>query len=345
MKRILLISIITTFLLVGCPESNIINYSDIGWKPLDFPDKDLRLTDVYFKDTLTGWVTAAYFVPYQNSESNYAAIYHTNDGGKTWQQQLKVDTNYFYEIDFWNENHGYALAQKGILFETKDGGNTWQQKQIKIDDIILTNSLRDIFFQNQDVAWIVGSYKTLLKTTDQGNSWQRISALDTASHYFGIHFFDDNNGIIIGGEDYVGSTDARVLITSDGGKTWETSLFIENSFCRDADYNGDEVIVVGTEGLIAKSTNKGHNWEKINIDVNYPLNSVKWQDENRAWIAGYFGLFYWTDDKGKNWHKYDTGDNVNYYEVNFLDELHGWLVGHFGKILYTNNGGKDIIVQ
>jgi len=53
-------------------------------------------------------------------------ILHTVDGGKSWSQQLKVSEGCLSAVDFVNATHGWITNTDGKLYYTDDGGATYK---------------------------------------------------------------------------------------------------------------------------------------------------------------------------------------------------------------------------
>lgn len=75
------------------------------------------------------------------------------------------------------------------------------------------------------IAWVSGTGGTVLRTTDGGTSWASVgpalSAEDQSLEFRDIQAWTENNAVILSiGE----STDSRVYITDDGGKSWTLSF-------------------------------------------------------------------------------------------------------------------------
>lgn len=68
--------------------------------------------DMVFVNEMQGWVVGD-------------GIWHTDDGGRTWQQQLTLPkTNSFDSVVFVSETLGWARTLDGV-WRTRDGGETW----------------------------------------------------------------------------------------------------------------------------------------------------------------------------------------------------------------------------
>ncbi|MCK9617388.1 MAG: YCF48-related protein, partial [Lentimicrobiaceae bacterium] len=127
----------------------------------------------------------------------------------TWFPLQSGTDKTLYGVDFFNENTGIAVGNKGIILKTTDGGATWEQK-----DAGVGVALNSVSFIDKYHAIIVGNGGLMLKTEDGGNTWtqeyiQNISEADLLS----IDMEPSGKGIVCGR--YM-----TILTTQDMGTTW-----------------------------------------------------------------------------------------------------------------------------
>jgi hypothetical protein len=72
------------------------------------------LHDLYFISDDEGWIT-----------STNGGIYHTTDGGETFEKQTLTLGGYATAIFMFNENEGYAGSVSGVIYHTTNGGDEW----------------------------------------------------------------------------------------------------------------------------------------------------------------------------------------------------------------------------
>mgnify|MGYP001055941132 FL=1 len=82
---------------------------------------DARAVSLDFTSPLEGWL--AFKLP-SSANFNLGALYHTMDGGLTWEERSLPGGG---RIDFTSASHGWTLAgpQGDVLYQTQDGGRTW----------------------------------------------------------------------------------------------------------------------------------------------------------------------------------------------------------------------------
>jgi photosystem II stability/assembly factor-like uncharacterized protein len=91
-----------------------------------------------------------------------------------------------------------------------------------------TSRFRGLAAVNGRTAWVAGSDATILRTTDGGASWQDVSPpADQTQASAGLLLFrdieatDSRHAVALA----IGSgTDSRILVTSNGGRTWTTTF-------------------------------------------------------------------------------------------------------------------------
>jgi photosystem II stability/assembly factor-like uncharacterized protein len=114
-------------------------------------------------------------------------------------------------------------------------------------------------------------------------------------------------------------------------------------------FDGDNIWVVGAQGLLSRSYNDGGNFEEKDLGVNVGLNDV-FIRKNAIWIVGDAGTIIHSTDSGKSFMKriYDSSRRaygqsktqyLDLYSVEFEDEKRGFIVGDEGLILTTTDGG------
>ena len=158
---------------------------------------------------------------------------------------------------------------------TTNGGNNW------ICDTIpgVTNSyLQQVFAIDADTAYITaykllgtsGSSRGIYKTTDGGTNWNRQEAYNSSQSGPGImHFFDSQNGVVIG------DPNLETYTTTNGGLTWNpvtmpTALSGEYTWIGNSRLivSGDNVWF-GTNRRLFKSDDKGYNWTILLNETQY----------------------------------------------------------------------------
>ena len=108
-----------------------------------------RLYDIFFVNSLTGWVGGDTLLKTTNSGINwsplninfgiksicfinpdtgwiagYNQIHYSSNGGTNWTLQISGTTNLLYSIYFVNSNTGWAVGVNGTILKTTNGGVT-----------------------------------------------------------------------------------------------------------------------------------------------------------------------------------------------------------------------------
>jgi photosystem II stability/assembly factor-like uncharacterized protein len=136
-------------------------------------------------------------------------VWHSMDGGKTWQSLNVVNTGPLTGIAIVDAQTLVAVSgTSDLIFRSTDAGVTWTQVPHPQGGSWF-GAVR--FVPGTQTGWTIGEGGKILKSTDGGASWvlQR-----NASHSFNlldVSFADLNNGWAVGGEQ---------LHTTDGGATW-----------------------------------------------------------------------------------------------------------------------------
>ena len=137
-----------------------------------------------------------------------------------------------------------------------------------------------------------GKKARILKSTDKGKSWEVFTTPIIQGNgpqgIYSIDFYDENNGIIIGG-DYSNPNDncKNKAITNDGGKTWKIIADNENPNYKSCvqfvpDGKGKEIFAVGKTG-ISYSNDGGNTWKALSDESFYAIQFV---NRNTAWLSG-----------------------------------------------------------
>jgi photosystem II stability/assembly factor-like uncharacterized protein len=196
-----------------------------------------------------------------------------------------------------NTTEFYVGYASGGLWYTNNNGTTFTP----VLDNSPTQNIGDIAVDwNSGTIWVGTGEKNssrssyagigILKSTDQGKTWQNMGLTD--SHHVSRILINPNNTdeVVIGviGHLYSSNAERGIFKTTDGGKTWSKSLFINNdtgiidvavapenfnimyaaSWERERkawNFDGD-----GSNSAIYKSTDAGNTWSKVSDNSGFP---------------------------------------------------------------------------
>lgn len=96
----------------------------------------------------------------------FGIIMASDDGGKTWHQQVSPVETTLFGVRFIDTQHGWAVGSDAVILHTEDGGLTWRPQRSPITP----RPLYDVAVQGQ-TGWIVGEAGTVIKSTDGGMTW------------------------------------------------------------------------------------------------------------------------------------------------------------------------------
>jgi photosystem II stability/assembly factor-like uncharacterized protein len=235
-----------------------------------------------------------------------ALLYKSTENEKNWKLVYKEDNpTAFYNAMTISKN-GFGVAVGDPIGDclsviiTENSGDNW--RKISCDSLpIVVNGEAGFAASNSNVnivgdnVWLVsgGTRARVFHSENKGETWRvyntPIVQGGQMTGIFSSHFYDSQNGIIVGGDwNQKNKNTENKAITKDGGKTWTLIANGEGPSYRSSvryipGSNGKELIAVGTPG-ISYSKDGGLNWKKISEESFYTIRFTP--DGKSAWLAG-----------------------------------------------------------
>ncbi|HUV13724.1 MAG TPA: YCF48-related protein, partial [Acidobacteriota bacterium] len=271
-------------------------------------DADLYRVD--FVSSSEGWVAGGRMRISETNESmrhdqrgGYGYIFHTTDGGKTWECQFAERGRLLLGLDFVNEKVGYAVGERGYLLKTKDGGEHWTA----LPTTGTMNWLYGIQFTDELKGFAVGLAETVIRTSDGGSSWTPVSAPSDRRPYgfrpiYRDIAFNEATGCIVG-------QNGAVLISRDQGETWSPAATFFKSEIRDlmdlrsvhfvSEKRGYAVGELGTRMMVTEDG--GASWSYRPLPDTEWLRAVWANPEGKVVLTGEREKVLLSEDEGHTW--------------------------------------------
>jgi photosystem II stability/assembly factor-like uncharacterized protein len=217
------------------------------------------------------------------AEEGQARIYRTTDAGETWQQVWETSQKgvFLDGIAFWDKKNGIVFGDPIdshlYLLKTSDGGKTWKRLSPASLAANLPNeasfaaSNSTMVVQGTKHVWIGtggADHARVFYSSDCGQTWQVADTpmkANASSGIFGLRFWDVNHGIAVGG-DYKAEKEAfeNVIVTQDGGKTWNKSTPTKPAGLKEAvvKLKNGTFVAVGPAGSCL-SKDEGQTWQPL----------------------------------------------------------------------------------
>lgn len=290
----------------------------------------IHLYHVFFLTPLKGWAVG-----------QPSLILSTEDGGLTWTEQ-NVDPYaedcyqcakagvYLRQVQFADENNGWAVGRFRTIYKTTDGGRTWR---------LLSNNWR--------FTTIDGTC-----TTPGGATLPRMGG-----HLFGLSVnpADPNDLFVAGGCCAPCNPEAIIAHTTDGGLTWDlrTSVVwdarVENRITASdrllpevERFHAFQMIgnvgwAAGRGGVLMRTEDRGATWTRVPTGTSLTINNLFFINQEKGWLAGWMGTLLETGDGGKSWQRVSAGTRNDLFGIHFVNDQQGWISGSGDLILATGN--------
>jgi photosystem II stability/assembly factor-like uncharacterized protein/pimeloyl-ACP methyl ester carboxylesterase len=324
-----------------------------GWRKLNTVRYPGKQDDITFINENEGW--------YVNGNGT---IYHTKDGGENWEKQLEKKGTFFRCIAFVDGLRGYAgtvgtdyfpnVSDTIPLYATTDGGKTWKPVDYKgpyVKGLCAIDIVREQFINHGKTDYKVhiyavgrvGTPANMMVSHDGGLTWTSNSMDKDCKMLFDIKMFDKNTGFACAATDEdIEQSNALVLKTSDGGKTWkkvyqsnrpfETTWKVsfpseKVGYVTIQSYNPDPNV---KQQRVAKTTDGGETWQEINLveDAGARQFGIGFIDELNGFV-GTMNSGYETKDGGSTWTPINLGMACNKIRIykNADGKVYGYAIG------------------
>lgn len=179
--------------------------------------------------------------------------------------------------------------------------------------------LNDVLFLDEKRGWAVGDRGAIWKTDDAGRTWRHQES-PANCRWENIHFVDDRNGWIVGG--------------NVQPNTWQS------------------------RGALVRTRDGGQNWMPVSIPTLPGLRRVRFVNERVGWAAGdpsalYPSGVFRTEDGGRSWTPVATGQGNTWHAMTLPagEDVHDgravpvMLAGSDGHLLmFPDRGGREPVL-
>lgn len=243
--------------------------------------------------------------------------YCTRDGGNTWEPFTPVSGGDEVKIDPHNPNHILLIDENTDIYESYDQGRTFENinqdfSSAKILDFEIAEDSGTIYVSNNGVG--ISKYDSLQE------DWQYLT--NSPDYAYDIEIDPEDSGITYATyspkifENH--SSIWRYSKHQNENSGWSEIFRVEDSpgitSIKFDPQNPDRIYagVIGKEGEIYVSNDKGNTWQKFNDELTFTTVMRQAQlkvhptDKNIVYAGTWMGGTYKSIDGGKNWVKLEN---------------------------------------
>jgi photosystem II stability/assembly factor-like uncharacterized protein len=277
----------------------------------------------------------------------------TEDAGNNWNTVSANQIGGFEQVDFINEQQGWAVNSKAQVWHTLNGGLDWARlATLDYTSEPFVGPIHKIKFVDAAHGWIVDPF-SVWRTDDGGKHWEKIvpwaTSDDIKEVVYSCYFINSDIG-------WLGGDHGAVYSTNDGGRSWQAKRIAPKDMLFDTiEFIDDKAGLVSTKpiNIIYLTDDGGETWRGTPLsDINdsWRLLSINFINNNEGWAAGLDnsavggnsrGLLLHSLDGGHTWQSIQTGiDELFFLIVGFTSVNEGWLIG-YNNVYRTADGGKS----
>jgi photosystem II stability/assembly factor-like uncharacterized protein len=322
------------------------------WEPVNVSE-DITLTSVHFVSAEEGWVAGG------KNAAQGGAIYHTNDGGATWELQAgdpQSSDGGFSDLRFVDAQHGFAVQRSSgdhQLLSTSDG-------EIWVPSGTVPEHRNDYSFSSPTTGFVADWAHHIIRTTDGGKNWQPVYTCRIKVEIAGlmrevdcyvnsIHFPGPNVGYAMGGplpED-AGNVLAK---TDDGGATWTAWVVLPGEDSNEGSIrflDADTGVFRAKDGKMFRTADGGKTWTGVSGQAQLK-SRLLFADAELGWMMYYKRMTY-TTNGGKSWLSREINFPAMVADSSLPARDRGYAVGEHGMVYryrvvpidYTSKGMLD----
>ena len=213
-------------------------------------------------------------------------ILHSRDRGETWslQNHDRYREQPVLDIQFFDQESGFAMGAYGLFLVTEDGGENW------VDDVVSDEEwhLNGVVDLGGGQWVIAGEAGFSYRTEDAGENWEVVE-LPYPGSMFGL--FRDSNCLIAHG------LRGNALHSCDAGVSWEElELGVESSIAGGVAIDGEWIMVGNTGTIVRRDADGRYNTELHSTGVDF--SNIINAGQGRFLIVGEGGIHHYPESEG-----------------------------------------------
>ncbi len=314
-------------------------------------------TYIQYNDT-GGTVNGMYFI---NSNTGYlcggtrARVHKTTDGGLTWND-ISTGLN---ATNTWNSvmaldtgNVFICTSSKRVYYHKTGLDSAWKVWNLPGSSATIT----DVYFKDANTGYACGNGNYFAYTLDGGATWTQSNPPSTV----GQQRMRYSAGAI-----YLVGAYTEIYKSVNNGATWSAINFVDGSNVNQPspfimygiDVNGNDIAVVGFNGILNISNDGGSSWRNKNYSVNNNVGATTYSSilviptglnstAGKIWMGPNGGgdIFY-SSNGGTNWTTKPTSHGYSIYGIDFVNSNTGYIAGGnafqgVGEMSKTTDGGN-----